>query len=172
MPGARVLALAVVGGLVLGGCGTGAGERSAAGSASPAPETLGSLYHRLARCFRAHGAPRFPDPVRDPATGRWKPAKGASPPPAATVKACKPIADQVVRAERSVPLTPADVAALRAFGACMRAHGLHDWPSPGPDGVFTLPPRLGRLGDKGVAKQIDACKKNLPPSGFRVTPRR
>ncbi len=168
MPGTRVLAPAVAGVLALGGCG--AGGRPAAG-ASDSSQT-GALYRRLAQCFRAHGAPHFPDPVRDPATGRWRPPKGTSPPPAAAVRACKPIGDQIARAEWSHPPTSADMAALRAFAACMRAQGVRDWPSPGPDGIFTLPPRLGRLGDKGLAKQIGACKSHLPPRGFRVVPKR
>lgn len=172
VPGCRVLALATAAVLALGGCGTRAGDRSAAASGTPDAKELGSLYRRLAQCFRTHGAPGFPDPVRDPATGRWEPAKGASPPPPGAVKACKQVGDEIAKAERAVTPTTADLSALRRFGDCMRAHGLPDWPSPGPDGTFTLPSRLGRLGDKGVAKQIGACKGDLPPRGFRVAPRR
>ena len=72
--------------------------------------------------------------------------------------------------------TPADTQeALLAYAACMRGHGLPDWPDPTPSGTFKLPPRLRPVAGQGkrAATVFDvqdrACRNVLPAGwGLRV----
>jgi hypothetical protein len=124
--------------------------------------------------MRTHGYPSFPDPTQDE-HGNW------GFPPSVTVKndppACLPIArqakSQLARSRvdpKGKPASAADMARLRAFARCMRAHGLADWPDPDADGAFPLPSRLrppqgGSL--TGPAEQ--ACKQYRPSRGIVVS---
>ncbi len=54
------------------------------------------------------------------------------------------------------PVTPAQLAQLRRWAACIRAHGLPSFPDPRPDGGFTLDKKDKAKFD--VAQQ--ACRSN------------
>ena len=125
--------------LVGAGCGSttatgGAGSATATGSgassgsvssAAGAQATKREKAVKFAECVRAHGVPHFPDPD---ATGNFNFAVDVS---AATftaaVKACKALQPPgTLSGHRTVSQQS---AALR-FAACVRAHGVPDFPDP------------------------------------------
>jgi hypothetical protein len=59
------------------------------------------------------------------------------------MQACGSILNELPPEDRGGPVTPQnDPAMMRRFAACMRAHGIADWPDPNADGDFPLPPSL------------------------------
>jgi hypothetical protein len=154
-------ALAVAG---LAGCS--AAHGSPAGASGPTAESSASPDAEIASivaCYRSHGDPGFPDPVYDPHDGRWH--FGASPggAPLSTQQACRHLFPQAVA---SPPVSQAQFQQLVKFAECMRAHGLTNWPDPGPDGSFGLPPSFAK---KAVEEQAgNACQHLLPSGGLNV----
>jgi hypothetical protein len=130
------LALALVGcsALIVTGCGsssaTGAGKTGAANSAGTSSATATQVTKRekavkFAECVRAHGVPHFPDPD---ATGDFNFGVDVS---AATftaaVNACKALQPPgTLSSHRS----PKQQSAALKFAACVRAHGVPDFPDP------------------------------------------
>ncbi|GAA4504500.1 hypothetical protein GCM10023191_058870 [Actinoallomurus oryzae] len=148
---------------LLTGCGGGHGH-----SASSTPATSGArqgaargndaaLWRQLAACLRRHGVPNFPDPVQDP-SGSWGPPANTSKPPQSAMTACKSIANQLPG--RRPAASAGDMAKLRRFAQCMRAHGVSDWPDPKADGSFDLPQRL-RAGKQVFKTQLAACRQYM-----------
>jgi hypothetical protein len=107
------------------GTGSGAGAGSASNGASTQATTKREKAIRFAECVRSHGVPHFPDPD---ATGNFNFGVDVS---AATftaaVNACKALQPPgTLSAHRSAKQQS---AALR-FAACVRAHGVPDFPDP------------------------------------------
>ena len=102
-----------------------AGSGSASNAANPQATTKREKAVKFAECVRSHGVPHFPDPD---ATGNFNFGVDVS---AATftaaVNACKALQPPgTLSAQRSVKQQS---AALR-FAACVRAHGVPDFPDP------------------------------------------
>jgi hypothetical protein len=127
-----------------------------------------------AGCMRSHGVPGFPDPTPGPNGGggfeiRGGPGTGLdpnSPAFAAAQQACRSLLPS-----GGVPkaLTPAQQAAFLAWAACIRSHGVPNFPDPHFSGGMVS---IGAGPDKGpdpnsptfrAAQQ--ACKSKLP-GGF------
>jgi hypothetical protein len=121
--------------LAAAGCGTGTPAAAARPTANPV-----TVWHEVAQCVRDHGIPDFPDPTVD-AQGQPHLPAGVPTPPDSIVQACQPILNQLPPADR--PGGPQnDPAMMRRFAACMRAHGIQDWPDPNASGEFPLPASL------------------------------
>jgi hypothetical protein len=119
-----------------------------------------------ARCMRAHGISNFPDPDAngnlqlnadagsdlDPNNPRFKAADSA----------CKSLLPP-----RKAP--PKDLKAKTLkYARCMRAHGISDFPDPGPDGTLQIQATPGSDLDPNNPQYKaanDACKKYLPGGG-------
>jgi len=114
---------------------------SAGGTATPSPTSTLSVDEqavRWARCYRSHGVP-MQDPQRLP-DGRTRIGGGDYE---------KTIShDVLARADAACaslrPVLPAGeqnakLAAARAESACIRQHGVPDYPDPDPDGHAELP---------------------------------
>lgn len=118
----------IAAGAILAACG-GSGDASTGGSPSP------SGAYAFSACMRAHGIPDFPDPDSN---GQY-PLRGGGD--------LNPNSPQFQAAQRACQSTsgggPGGSGASRAqslqFSQCMRAHGITDFPDPGPDGSLTLP---------------------------------
>jgi hypothetical protein len=156
------------------GCGGGSGERSGGAGAAGTPDAASAL-REVARCYRAHGYPSFPDPTQDE-DGNWNfPASAAD--GVRTPRACLTIArqakHQLARSwvdPKGQPPSAADMAKLREFARCMREHGLADWPDPDEDGAFALPSRLQKpQGEPLVEPRERACRQYLPSRGYFVS---
>jgi hypothetical protein len=150
----------VLGGLVLGACGASTSSHHSGSASTPGSSSDTQSLAAIVQCFRAHGAPDFPDPVYDPGDGRWHFAISPASVPAATRQACQ----QLFSASTPSPDLPqAAFQQLVSFAQCMRQHGISDWPDPAPDGTFHLDARLWALGKHGgVYQSMQACHR---PSG-------
>ena len=133
------------------------------GSADPV-----QVGHRFVLCARAHGQPDFPEPTWD-AQGRPHLPPGVEP-SSQVRQACGSILNDLPPQLREGSGTPRnDPAMMRRFAACMRAHGIADWPDPNADGDFPLPPSLA-ANVKGGPRlpQIQAARsgcRQYDPSG-------
>lgn len=126
--GAGALAAVALGlGLVTAACSS-----NPSTTASSAPPTYAQMV-AYADCIRTHGDPAWPDPVKGPA-GIWTfvsngPGSGVNAAGApAAMNACKKLAPQ----QSALPAYV--IQAARAEGlklaACMRAHGITNYPDP------------------------------------------
>jgi hypothetical protein len=160
-----LIAAFAVAGMVLSACGTSASARHPAAGSSGSPGGAQSIA-AIVQCFRAHGYPRFPDPVYDPGDGRWHFAVSPASVPASTRQACQQLFPP---AAPSPPVSRAEFRQLVSFAQCMRQHGVYDWPDPSPDGSFRLDARLWALGkDGGISQAMQACR--APGGGINVVP--
>jgi hypothetical protein len=133
---------------------TGSGAPDGSGSADP-PTYSPATY---SACMRRNGVPKFPDPDSE---GRLDLRNVGldpdSPPLEAAEKACEKF---------SAPaLSPAEQAAFQGqalkYSACMREHGLSNFPDPQPGGDFVI----GRTVDANSPRFKDAakaCEKLIP----------
>ena len=150
------------------GCSAvGIGGSTTAGTRSPTAHSSSpsaAVYHQAAQCIRAHGAPNFPDPIRNPQTGEWDVPDGTPKPPQSAMNACRSILSKIPETRgggpEEKPLTAAEMAKAKQWATCMRQHGLADFPSdPDANGTFTLPQRYAQLGKTGMRTQLEACHK-------------
>ncbi|MEW9533880.1 hypothetical protein [Microbispora sp. NPDC049125] len=145
-----------------------AGGPTPAGSPTAVPsgaQQVFAAYRDAVRCLRSHGMPGFPDPVM--VSGQPEVPADAPKPPRAAIDACQAEIRKLPDVGRDAPATAADIAKLRQFAACMREHGLPDWPDPNARGAFPLPRRLFDLGKRGFFSQMQACKP-LAPKGISI----
>jgi hypothetical protein len=153
---------------------------AASGTASPAASPTGSFEQqalawgrRFAQCARDHGIANFPDPVyhsdyedgdgidfpmSDPVAGKTVLARAYD--------ACADIVRQMP--PRPITDHPHDaqrLAEMRAYAACMRQHGVGDFPDPTAYGTFPVlgtrlkvfsPMNPGNL-PPDLAQAYDAC---------------
>jgi hypothetical protein len=136
---------------------------------SPTP-SAGDDPVAFARCMRDHGQ-QVPDP---PATGRWSfdpQPQGASTAWHNAVKACEQYIPGILADHGP---TAQEMAQLRQFAICMRAHGIEMAdPQAGGSrpGDMIISGRLGNLSrtqveaDPGYKAAIAACKDKLPNTG-------
>jgi hypothetical protein len=163
-------ATALLTALFVAGCSS--PESSAAPSATPSAQSEMALYRRLAACLRTHGYPNLPDPIQDPRTGEVRLPPGTSEPPKSALAPCESIVAKLPKHEGPQHRAPtaAEIAGLRAFAACVRSHGLREFPDPDPNGDFKLTPGLMRLGKQGMRTQLEACRKERPSTLDRGGP--
>jgi hypothetical protein len=114
--------------LPLAACGS-----SATGStAASAIQSKGyTTMVRYAECMRAHGVPRFPDP--QPGGGlllRAGPGTGIDPSSPAFQSAQQTCRSLLPNGGVAKPLSASRRRAMLQFSACMRSHGLPNFPDP------------------------------------------
>lgn len=157
----RAVLPAVAGMAVLAAACAGGGS-SAAGGSSPYQKAVA-----YAQCMRSHGVPGFPDPdskgnfiIKGPELG------GSGQQYQSADKACKhllPNGGQMTAAQQQKALSQA-----LKFSACIRAHGLPNFPDPTVEkGGISL--RLGGSGISPNSPQLraaqQACRSLLPGGG-------
>ena len=153
---------------MLAGCGGGGSGDPTSGARATGATAQRAALLKVARCYRTHGYPIFPDPIE--INGRWgfpdsAPRFRRDPP------ACLPLARSAksLNAEKGPKVSAADIAKLRSFARCMRQHGVADWPDPDAKGAFDLPARLrGANGKPRLLSQTRACRQYLPSKGILV----
>ena len=153
--------------LLVTGCG-GSGPGSSTGRTTKAAANVAASMRAVSACMRTHGYPNFPDPVQD-GKGDW------SWPPSVDHLRASTGCDNLLRQAKSLNRKPdpekvssADLVKLRAYAACIRQHGLPDWPDPKSDGSFVLPQRLQPpAGDSLVRPAAQACD-DLSPGSIRI----
>ena len=140
-PRLRIIALAPVVALVAAlaaGCSS-TNHPGAAASPSANDEAAAlSVGREFAQCARQHGKPDFPDPAIQEGVLAFP---GASKEDQIAVQdACASILQRVPASMVHRPRMPSaqELAGLRQFSACMRQHGIPEWPDPTADGSFPL----------------------------------
>jgi hypothetical protein len=114
-----------------------------------------------------NGMPQWPDPVTGPDGHLTFPADA----PRTTTQvqqACRSLFAQLPPdASRTTPPSATDIAMLRRFAACMRTHGVSNWPDPDAAGNFVNVPAAVDV--KTLLKNLPtACKVDVPASGIHV----
>jgi hypothetical protein len=109
------------------------------GSAATTGASKADAVQRYASCMRTHGVPRFPDPKAASGGGmslKIGPGSGVdprSPQFQAAEKSCRKLLPNGGKAPSPAEQAKALAQMLR-FSACMRAHGLPDFPDPTTSG--------------------------------------
>ena len=158
---------------ILAATGVAAALAAGSGSGASAGTTLrGSnqaalpVLRDLARCIRAHGLPSFPDPQvgRD---GVPRFPDSAPHVPQQTQQACSSIASRIPPGySETQPASTDDLRKLLRLAACIRAHGVRDWPDPNSLGQFPINRRIERGGKRLFIPAVRACARLNPnPSG-------
>jgi hypothetical protein len=141
----------------------GPGVASASSSASPARQA-GELA--FAVCMRSHGVPNFPDPGGDVPRGPDK----QSPQFRTAMQACGSLLPQGQGSQPSA----ADKESFLRFSACVRAHGVPNYPDPvfpaGGGAFIGLPPGMSDSAPTLQAAE-KACSQNLPGGGPKGQPK-
>jgi len=155
-------ALAVIPLLALGlsACGTGIGPNASATSTAKAASDHDKMI-KFAQCMRANGVD-MPDP--EPGGGIKMTQKGGPGHEGeqkkfqAAQEKCRSL---MPNGGRPPKLSPADVAKMREFATCMRAHGVN-MEDPGDDGLIRVKETAGpgKHVDAQVAQK--ACQKLMP----------
>jgi hypothetical protein len=169
---AAVIAVTAAAALLATACGvspssTGSGGSPSAGASANAGGSTSSQLLAYSRCMRAHGVPNFPDP-----DGSGQISKSA------VISASRSVGTSQFQAagnacEHLAPAglgpAPASVTAqdqqyyLRA-AACMRSHGVTNFPDPvfsGGSVHFTFPPGIDTSSPQ-VIQAVQTCKKLIP----------
>jgi hypothetical protein len=158
----------------LAGCGSPGhhttSASAAAGQSGSVHQQALAIWQEFARCARSHGTPSFPDLDVDD-HGEPHPHSGM---PAQQFKqlvlqvrsACGAILRRLPASAQgnATHFTAADVQHLRQFAACVRQHGVPNWPDPKPDGTFPLRDTPLGHGSKSPAiiAAFDACQHYWP----------
>jgi hypothetical protein len=165
------------------GCGAdAAGPASAAGASAGAgsvAEQAAVVWREFAECARRHGLPNLPDPQVDASGhvqfgaggGGLKRALDPKGPSTALKQACGRILDRLPpSAQKNRPTTQAELQATRQYAACMRQHGVTEWPDPNSDGTFPLSARLLAQAKRLIVGPGRACKHILDDAGVNGVP--
>ena len=143
---------------------TTAAAAAAPTASGPSPADIGSKIEKFVSCMRSHGVADFPSPI----IGGGKvglvitPAIAQNPKFATAQAACR----YLLPARLQGPsITPADQQDYLKGAACMRAHGIPNFPDPvfgGQQGVdFPIPTGMNTSSQQFVAaRQI--CEKLIP----------
>jgi hypothetical protein len=152
---------------------------AAAAKPSPSPDPYKQAL-AFSQCMRAHGLPDFPDP-QSTSSGEISQVigNGASLDPSsaqfqAAQQACNKYAPRNVVSGNGP--TAKDKAAMLAFAACMRTHGVPDFPDPqfnnGSGGGFVVQggspndvPADMRPDSPQFQTAFAACKSKMPAGG-------
>lgn len=169
--GAALLLALLAGCAALAGCRAGGHPAAAASPSTMSDAQILDIGRQHVQCLREHGLPNFPDPVvqngelkmgSDPSGGDPKQALQNNP---AAVEACQSILDRLPPAPRRNDPTPSaqELQAMMQFSACMREHGVPEYPDALPNGSFPLPTPLHDEGkSQRVLAGLDACRHFLP----------
>jgi hypothetical protein len=151
----------------------------AAANPSPTPDPYKQAL-AFSQCMRAHGVPDFPDPQTtaggnaiqingsggglDPSSSQFQSA----------LQACNKFAPK--NGPNGKAPSAKDREAMLAFAACMRSHGVPDFPDPqfnnsggGFVGSGNQPPADMRPDSPQFQAAMEACKSKLPGGGHLIT---
>jgi hypothetical protein len=152
---------------------------AAAAKPSPSPDPYKQAL-AFSQCMRAHGVTDFPDPQQTSGggTGIQVNGNGTTLDPSSSVfqaaaTACKKYSP--ANGPNGKGPSAKDRQALLAFAACMRTHGVPDFPDPnfssggsgfsGASGSGSEPPADMRPDSPQFQTAYQACKSKLPAGG-------
>jgi len=163
--GAAAALIALLAG-ALAACGGTGGPTVSQSPGTMSDEQIMAIVREHGECVRSHGVPDFVDPTLE--NGRLK---GGGPPEGAddttvdaAMLACKEIWARLPATvvQGDPPPTAAEIEGMRRFSACVREHGIPDWPDPSADGIFPIrntPLETALKTDQGQVA-VKACKQH------------
>jgi hypothetical protein len=166
------LAVLLVVPLTAAACGSGSTPNVAnlgsTASTTTSSTTSGTSLDKFSACMRSHGVTKFPDPINNGQTlnvqiGPGAPVDPSSPQYIHALAACNTLAPGF-GGPQAQPITPADKLDYLKAAACVRAHGVTDFPDPTiTDGhvKFVMPPGINTNSQKAQAA-IATCRKLIP----------
>ncbi len=170
-PRALMLAsvIAVAASLLAAGCGGGGGspEVASVASSTTSATTPPSGAVAFARCMRSHGVPGFPDPSGGGAfdgSAIKHLVVGRSQMRAAQSACIHLLPNGIVPTAPGYTITRADRIDYLKAAACMRRHGIPDFPDPTfpSNGVkFTIPSSIDQNSPR-VRSALPVCRKLIP----------
>jgi hypothetical protein len=188
LPTRALPVVAVLAGLavLLAACGGGAPSASvahigstttiapAAGSSGlPSSGNAGTQLEKFVSCMRHHGVPNFPDLVMGPNGGAVPVGPVNIDKDSPTVQAARRACNSILPggqapAAAAQPITPKDQVDYIKAAACMRAHGVPDFPDPkfsGTNVTFPTPPGMNAsIGNSPTfLRAREICEKLIPP---------
>jgi hypothetical protein len=127
------------------GCGSGGHKPPSGGGSGPQRGIAEAIA--FARCMRSHGVPNFPDPHVTTQGGGVGVSQGISAQvaQAPAFKSAQAACGKLSPAEAGNspgPQTAAEHAQSVKYAACLRAHGVPNFPDPSANGVFRVPPAI------------------------------
>jgi hypothetical protein len=130
--------------------------------------TSGTSLDQFSACMRSHGLAQFPDPINNGQTLNVRVAPGSALDPGSpqyqnALTACHSLAPGF-GGPQAQTITPADELDYLKAAACMRGHGVADFPDPTiKDGhvKFVMPPGVNRNSPR-VQATIAICRKLIP----------
>lgn len=163
--GALLLGLALTGCAPSGSSGVASqGGGSPTGTTEPDAGTAQGDGVKFAACMREHGVD-VPDPEQAGGPGqdsggvRFGVPKDAD--QAAVQEAMDACRQHLPNGGEPPRLDPEELAQAREFSACMREHGIEDFPDPNPDGGIVVEGDAIDVDDEFRAAQ-EACAEHLP----------
>jgi hypothetical protein len=155
---ASVIALAALAALSVGCSGGSAGPAVARAGASPSRPSGGGMV-AFAACMRSHGVPDFPD------SGKLPPGIDPNSP---QYQAAQDACQSLLPVGGGKQFDTAQQKAFIEFSACVRAHGVPNFPDPifPATGGAQLPNVAGLdPSSPRVAAAMQACQRYLPNRG-------
>jgi hypothetical protein len=159
-----LLAALSAGALLIAGCG---GSSSPGSSARPGAATtdFAGKVVAFAACMRSHGVPSYPDPEVSESHGHGsiKLSPGGLAGTPAFRSASRACGHLLPDGGAPAAISPREQAQDLEYAACMRSHGVPNFPDPDRDGVFTLPAVVDQQAPL-FQGAIQACVKVQPSS--------
>ena len=152
--------------LLAAGCGGGGSPTAAGGPSSTVATTAQSGALAFARCMRSHGLPKWPDPTSGGVFDKSKlrlTGYSVSQVQAAEDGPCNHLLPTGGNSQRYT-ITPADRADYLRAAACMRSHGVSDFPDPTfqNDNVQTNIPSSVNQDASAFKRAAATCTKLIP----------
>ena len=144
----------------------------ACGGGSAAPVAAGDTAYQTAaayaRCMRAHGDPNWPDPNSSGQFVKTLANRAAFHAPEFAYRACQHLLPH------GGLITPAEqqkiVPVMLKFTACMRSHGIPDFPDPTGSGFEFIPPAGFNPHSPHVQAAQQACRQYMNAAGKLLPP--
>jgi hypothetical protein len=144
---------------------------SSSSSSSDSPTSKEDDIYKFSSCMRSHGVPKFPDPTRSSGGGmnlNISPGSGLNPNTPqfkAAQKSCEKLLPNGGKPDAAMQAKAQ--AQMLKFSACMRSHGLPNFPDPkfsGGGAKLTLDGKGGGLNPNSPVFQAaqKACESVLP----------
>jgi len=155
-------------GLLVCGCGGSAPSTSTASAGSA--QATGALA--FSRCMRSHGVSGFPDPDSSGNVPKNKVIPLASSPQFRVAsRACGHLVPNSNRPQTTHAEVEAALSGMVSFAACMRSHGVQNWPDPivdrsrpgDPRPVFDLHSIIDPTAPR-ITADVSACQHLMPQS--------
>ena len=157
-------------GVVLVVCGCGGSASSSTRASAGSAQATGALA--FSRCMRSHGVSSFPDPDSSGNVPKNKVIPLASSPQFRVAsRACQHLVPNSNRPQTTHAEVEAALSGMVRFAACMRSHGVQNWPDPivdrsrpgDPRPVFDLHSSVDPTAPRILA-DVSACQHLMPQS--------